>query len=77
VRVAESARKHGIADEDMHHAISNPLHLVHQAENLALVIGAARNGAPLEIVVLDPEGDDPEIIHAMVCRPKFQRYLKR
>lgn len=46
------------------------------------MIGPARDGRPLEIVVLDPEGLDPEgggptIIHASVLRPSLFRYLQK
>ena len=42
-----------------------------------MLIGPASDGALLEIGVLDLEGDDPVIIHAMPLRPKFYRILGR
>lgn len=44
-------------------------------EDLTMLIGPASDGALLEIGVLDVEGDDPVIIHAMLLRPKFYRIL--
>ena len=43
-----------------------------QALILGFVFGSpARDGAPLEIGVLDLNGEDPVVIHAMRLRPKF------
>ena len=75
VEIADSARKHGILDEDMQHAIRHPVRVV-PGEGRDLVIGADRSGRLLEVVILD---DDPEhepiVIHAMTLRAKFHRYL--
>ena len=35
----------------------------------------ASDGALLEIGVLDIDGDDPVVIHAMALRQKFYRFL--
>ncbi len=44
-------------------------------EELTMLIGPACDGALLEIGVLDPDGDDPVVLHAMALRPKFHRFL--
>ena len=44
-------------------------------EDLTMLIGPASDGALLEIGVLDIDGDDPVVIHAMPLRPKFYRFL--
>lgn len=44
-------------------------------EDLTMLIGPAANGTLLEVGVLDLEGDDPVIIHAIPLRPKFYRLL--
>jgi hypothetical protein len=36
-----------------------------------MLIGPARDGTPLENAVLDLNGEDPVVIHAMRLRPKF------
>jgi len=36
---------------------------------------SASDGALLEIGVLDIDGDDSVVIHAMLLRPKFYRFL--
>jgi len=37
--IADSARKHGVADEDMLHAFRNPVHVFELDEGLTLVTG--------------------------------------
>jgi hypothetical protein len=74
VEIADSARKHGIADEDIRHAVQVPFRWLRQGDDRVLVIGADRAGQLLEVVVLDPE-DEPVAIHAMRLRPKFYDYL--
>lgn len=44
-------------------------------DDLTMLIGPASNGSLLEIGVLDIDGDDPVVIHAMSLRPKFYRFL--
>lgn len=77
VEVADSARKHGVTDNDMFHALRLPLRMVRQGDDRVLYIGADAGGRLLEIVVLDPECDEPVIIHAMPLRPKFYRFLAK
>lgn len=43
--------------------------------DLTLLIGPARDGSLLEIGVLDIDGEDPVVIHAMPLRPKFYPFL--
>lgn len=75
MEIADSARKHGVLDEDMQHAIRHPIRIV-PGDGRDLVIRADRSGGLLEVVILD---DDPEqgpiVIHAMPLRAKFDRYL--
>jgi len=70
-RIAQVARKHRIADEDMLHAFRNALMDWHLDEDFVVSVGAARNGDLLEIGVLGSESDDPVIVHAMRCRPQY------
>jgi hypothetical protein len=44
-------------------------------DDLTMLIGPATDGALLEIGVLDLDGWDPVVIHAMPLRPKFYRLL--
>ena len=75
MRIGEPARRHGIEDEDVWHAIRHMMRTVSESDDLIMVIGPARDGMPLEIGILGPASDDPVVIHAMRLRPKFQRFL--
>lgn len=76
--IAASARKHGIADVDILHALRNPLRYVEQeydGEVRRLVLGADSSGRMLEIVVV-PADQPQRVIHADRMRPKFYDYLR-
>lgn len=78
MQIKQSARKHGVADADITHAWQNALRLVVQEydyETRLLVLGPARDGALLELVVV--EADEPNrVIHADRMRSKFLDYLR-
>ncbi|MEP7160013.1 MAG: hypothetical protein ABI746_02815 [Dermatophilaceae bacterium] len=76
MRIGVPARKHGVADDDIWHAARTAVRRIVMDDDLTMLIGPASNGAPLEIGVLDLEGDDPVVIHAMPLRPKFYRILR-
>ena len=67
--VLESARKHGIADEEIVHAYRNPIR-VFEFDELIMLIGPDRAARMLEVGVAHAEGID-FIVHAMPARPKF------
>lgn len=76
LHVAHSARKHGVTDEDMHHAARNFVVELYDHDGsgalLHLLVGPAPNGSLLELVIVDPlEPDDATIIHAMSARKGF------
>ncbi|HEY5336278.1 MAG TPA: hypothetical protein VIJ71_09695 [Mycobacteriales bacterium] len=73
MEIADNARKHGVADEDIEPAVRNAIRLVNQGDR-DLYIGADRSGRLLEVVVLDDDGR-PVAIHAMTLRPKFYDHL--
>lgn len=77
MRIGEPARRRSIGNEDILHAARNAIRRVDLGENLTMLIGAARDGALLEIGILDLDGDDPVIIHAQALRRKFERLLGR
>jgi hypothetical protein len=68
--IAPSARRHGIADDDMRHAQCNPVTVTDLDDGLTMFAGPARDGTLLEIGVADTD-DGPLIVHAMRARPKF------
>ncbi len=53
----------------------NAVRRVAMGEGLTMLIGPSVSGAFLEVGVLDFEGEDPVVIHAMALRPKFYRFL--
>jgi hypothetical protein len=75
VRLGGPARKHGVSDADIWHAVRYAVRLVVMDDNLTMIIGPVGSGAMLEVGVLDMEGDDPVVIHAMPLRPKFHQLL--
>ncbi len=75
MRIGEPARKHGIPEADIRHAVRNAVRRVVIDADLTMLIGAAFDGAMLEIGVLHIDGDDPVVIHAMPLRPKFVPFL--
>lgn len=74
MRILPSARKHGISDDDMHHAIYNAINGLEQ-DKLYMLFGPDRAGNLLEVGVVDLWLSDPVIVHAMPLRDKFSRYL--
>ena len=64
----KSAWKHGIARENIDHALTNPL-AVHYFDGYVMVIGPTQSGDLLEIGV----NDDDDVFHAMPARAKFMR----
>ncbi len=74
MEIAESARKHGVPDDDIRHAVRNELRTISQGDRL-LIIGPSRDVQLLEVVVLDTD-DDLVAIHAMPLRAKFFHFLR-
>ena len=75
MEIEASARKRGVADEDILHALRNALAAFETDDPaVTMFIGPSRSAQILEIgVVVDTEG--VAIIHAMEARPKFLERL--
>lgn len=74
--VADAARKHGVADVDMLHAIRMQFRAIRQSSDRELIIGADPTGRLLEIVILDAtEHEPPCVIHAMELRKTYYMFL--
>ena len=69
--ILNSARKHGIEDENMLHAYRNPIR-VFDLGDVLMLIGADENGRILEIGIAEGEGIE-FVVHAMPARSKFVR----
>lgn len=70
-----SARKHGIADADIEHAITHAMTIEDQDDNTRLYLGPARSAALLEVVTIVRDDGSELAIHAMAMRPKYRRLL--
>ncbi len=55
--------------------MSNAVRHVVLDEGFTMLIGSAEDGTLLEIGILDFEGEDPVVIHAMALRQKFYQFL--
>ena len=69
--VERAARKHGVTDDDMLHALRHHWRAFETDDRqVTMFIGPSRAGEPLEVgVVEDDEG--VAVIHAMAARDKF------
>jgi hypothetical protein len=75
VEIHPSARKHGIADEDIEHAMRNALAIDDQEDDTRLYLGPARSADLLEVVTIVRDDGSELAIHAMQMRPKYGRLL--
>lgn len=75
MEVRSSARKHGITEADMLHAVRHPLARLDLGDDAWMLLGPDTTGRLLEVGVGGASGDEPRIFHAMPLRPKFYRYL--
>ena len=71
VDVHESARKHGVADEDIEHAMA----IEDQDDDARLYLGPSCAADLLEVVTIVRADGSELAIHAMKMRAKYQRLL--
>lgn len=78
MRIHGSARKHGVADEDILHAIDHALVIedIGEDPDRWLVLGPDRATNMLEVVVLTTVEGTQLAIHAMGMRPTYERLLR-
>lgn len=79
MEIHPSARRHGIPNEDMLHAIEHSMVIddLGEAPHRWLVIGPDRAANLLVLVVLITSDGDDLIIHAMPLRPVYRKLLDR
>lgn len=70
--IAQSARRHGVSDEDIRHAYAHPIRIFDLDEGFTMVIGANRAVIIYEIGVVDGV-PAPVVVHAMRARYRFLR----
>ncbi len=79
MEIHRSARKHGVGDADIIHAIGHVLAYEDAGEDpdRLLVIGSDRAGNLLEVVVLTTSEGHGLVINAMPMRARFARLIER
>ena len=75
MEIHPSARKHGIADADIEHAMGQALAIDDQDDDTRLYLGPARSADLLEVVTIVRDDGSELAIHAMKMRPKYRRML--
>ena len=75
VDIHPSARKHGIADEDVRHAAANAMSIDDQEDDTRLYLGPARDADLLEVVTIVRDDGSELAIHAMRMRPRYRSLL--
>ena len=79
VEIHRSARKHGVDDETIAHAVDHAIVVVDLEPDAdpprVLAIGPDRAGNLLEIIWLEFENGPPIVIHAMALRRAFYSLL--
>jgi hypothetical protein len=75
VEIHPSARKHGIADEDIEHATKHAMAIDEQDNDTRLYLGPSRAAELLEVVTIVRDDGSELAIHAMKMRTKYQRLL--
>ncbi len=82
MEIRDSARRHGIADPDIHHVIDNAVAAGPVETNVdqidgVIYIGPDRTGRLLEVITVDDVDDGEVAIHAMKLRRTYEHYLPR
>jgi hypothetical protein len=75
VEIDPAARKHGIADEDIEHAVTHAMTIDDQEDDARLYLGPARSAELLEVVTIVQDDGSELVIHSMKMRPKYRRLL--
>ena len=75
LEIHPSARKHGIADEDIEHAVTHAMAIDDTDDDTRLYLGPARNADLIEVVTIPTVEDSELAIHAMRMRPKYRHLL--
>lgn len=75
MEIYTSARKHGIADDDITHAVEHALAVGEQADGKVLYLGPDRSANLLEVVSVLRDDGSEIVIHAMRMRAKYEPFL--
>jgi hypothetical protein len=74
--IAESARKHGVPDEDILHAFNHPIYVTSDPndDEVTMIVGPNRVAVLIEVGFVDSD-QGPVVIHAY--HPARDKYLPR
>ena len=75
MRIGRPARRRGLTDDDILHAVRNALRKIDIDDDFTMMIGLARDTTLLEVGILSVDGDEPVIMHAMPLRASIYRCL--
>lgn len=75
MEIHPSARKHGIADEDIEHATAHAMAIEEQDDDTRLNLRPSRSVDLLEVVTIVRDDGSELVIHAMKMRAKYRRLL--
>ncbi len=70
-----SARRHGVNDDDIEHAIDHAMVVAEDDEDRVLYLGPDRAGNLLEIVAVRRDDETEVVIHAMPMRRIYEELL--
>jgi hypothetical protein len=76
VEIYHSARKHGVVDDDIVHAVDHALAVGEQDDGKVLYLGPDRAGNLLEVVSIARDDGSEIVIHAMPMRSKYEPFLR-
>lgn len=76
MEIRASARKHGISDDAIRHAINNAIVAITRPDqpDFTMLVGPDTRAALLEVGVLETDDQD-YVIHAMVAREKYLKMI--
>ena len=75
MEIHASARRHGIANEDIEHAMEHAMAIEDQDDDTRLYLGPSRSADLLEVVTIVRDDGSELAIHAMRMRANYQRLL--
>ncbi len=75
-QIHHTARKHGIDDDDILHAIEHALVVARLDDERLLHLGPDGAGNMLEVITLAIDEEIELVIHAMKMPPKFRKRLR-
>jgi hypothetical protein len=75
VEIHRAARKHGIADEGIEHAVEFAMAIDDQDDDISFDLGPSRSAGLLEVLTIVRDHRSELAIHAMPMKVKYQRLL--